>query len=271
MIDIGANLSNQQFKDDVKDVLIQAGKSSVDTIILTSTDLKTYFSNIELIKNYSDISNLATTLGLHPHNADDYKNFFKDFDNLVKNVHVVSLGEFGLDYFRMISSKENQLITMNLFMEKSKQIDLPLFMHEREAKDDFISILKSHPVENKKIVHCFTGNKETVKAYLDLDCYIGITGWVTEDKRGKDLRESLAYVPLDKLMIETDCPYLTPRNMNKQVRRNEPAFLLFVAMKIAEIKKLQVEEVIRQTVSNSLDFFKLSDYNRDITQKMKLK
>lgn len=271
MIDIGANLSNQQFKNDVKNVLVQAKNNAVNTIILTSTDLNTYFSNLELIKNYSDILNLATTLGLHPHHADDYKKFFKDFDNLVKNSHVISLGEFGLDYFRMLSSKENQLITMNLFMEKAGQLDLPLFMHERDAKDDFISILKSHPLKNKKIVHCFTGNKETVKSYLDLDCYIGVTGWVTEEKRGKDLREALAYVPLDKLMIETDCPYLTPKNMIEKVRRNEPSFLIFVAMQIAIIKKVQVEEVIDKTILNSLDFFKLTHYNDNITQKMKLK
>ena len=270
MIDIGPNLSNQQFRDDIETVLHNSVKHGVDTLILTTTDLQTYNKNIQIIEKYSHICNMATTLGLHPNHADHYKNFFLKFDDLIKNSNVISIGEFGLDYFRMISSKENQLTTMNLFLDKAAQYALPLFMHEREAKDDFISVLKSHTLSNKKIVHCFTGNKETLKKYLDLDCYIGITGWVTEEKRGKDLREAVAYIPMDRLMIETDCPYLTPKNMPVKTYRNEPQFLKFVARKVAELKHLPVEQVIEQTVSNSLDFFQLSKNNANINSKKKI-
>jgi TatD DNase family protein len=270
MIDIGPNLSNQQFRDDIEAVLRASTKNNVETLILTSTDFQTYHKNLEIIEKYGDICNMSTTLGLHPHHADKYKNFFLKFDEFIKNPKVISIGEFGLDYFRMISTKENQLTAMNLFLDKAAQYPLPLFMHEREAKDDFISILKSHQLTNKKIVHCFTGNKETLKIYLDLGCYIGITGWVTEEKRGKDLRDAVPYIPMDRLMIETDCPYLTPKNMPSKTYRNEPQFLKFVAMKIAELKNIPLQEVIEQTVSNSLDFFQLPKNNATINSKKKI-
>lgn len=270
MIDIGPNLSNQQFKDDIETVLLASVKNNVDNLILTSTDTQTYYRNIEIIEKYGHICNMSTTLGLHPHHADKYKSFFTKFDDLIKNPKVISIGEFGLDYFRMISSKENQLAAMNLFLEKASNYSLPLFMHEREAKDDFISILKSHSITNKKIVHCFTGNKDTLKKYLDLDCYIGITGWVTEAKRGKELQEAIPYIPMDRLMIETDCPYLTPKNMPSKTYRNEPQFLKFVAIKIAQLKNMPLQDVINQTVSNSEDFFQLSQNNANINSKKKI-
>ena len=269
MIDIGPNLSNQQFRDDIEAVLKASVKNNVDTLILTATDVHTYSKNIQIMEKYGHICNMSTTLGLHPHHADNYKSFFSSFDELIKNPKVISIGEFGLDYFRMISSKENQLTTMNLFLEKAAQYPLPLFMHEREARDDFISTLRSHQLSNKKIVHCFTGNKETLKKYLDLDCYIGITGWVTEEKRGKELREAIPYIPMDKLMIETDCPYLTPKNIPTKTYRNEPQFLKFVAMKIAELKKTTLQEVIEQTVCNSVNFFQLSKNNATINSENK--
>lgn len=270
MIDIGANLSNQQFKHDIAQVINQSIQSKLTHIVLTSTDIKTYWDNLNIIKKYNHLLPLSTTIGLHPHHADHYQEFFKTFDTLIQNPHVVSIGEFGLDYFRMLASKENQLLTMNLFMEKAKSHPLPLFMHERDASEDFVAVLKSHEHRNKKIVHCFTGNQDTVRKYLDLDCYIGITGWITEEKRGALLRDALQFIPLDKIMIETDSPYLTPKNMPTTIRRNEPSFLIYVATKIAELKKVTVEKVLAQTTHNAIDFFNLAAYNKSIANKIKI-
>ncbi len=258
MIDIGANLSHEQFKSDIKSVLISAKNNHLSSIILTSTDNKTYSKNIEIIKSYSSIIDLKTTAGLHPHHANEYVDFFKTFDEKLNNPNVCAIGEFGLDYFRMISSRENQVKAFEIFLEKAKSSLLPLFMHEREASLDFLSILNNAQLKNKKIVHCFTGAPEVMQKYIDADCYIGITGWCTDLKRGGELREAIKNLPLNRLMIETDCPYLAPKNIPKKTYRNEPQFLLFIAMEIAQLKGISVEEVIEHSTKNALNFFELN-------------
>lgn len=259
MIDIGANLSNEQFNKDIEAVLKSAQNNHLNSIILTSTDNKTYFKNIEIIEKYSSIINLKTTAGLHPHNANGYLEYFKTFDEKLKNPNVCAIGEFGLDYFRMLSTKENQTKAFEMFLDKAKSSLLPLFMHERQSHGDFLSILKNAKLLNKKIVHCFTDGQEQMHNYLNEDCYIGITGWCTDMKRGEELRKAIKTLPLNRLMIETDCPYLTPKNMPKKAFRNEPQFLFFIATEIAKIKNLSVEEVISESTKNAVDFFQLNE------------
>ena len=268
MIDIGANLSNEQFRNDMENIISNAKKSGLTDIILTSTDLKSFYKNADIINKYQHIISLYSTIGLHPHYANSHKDFFAKFESLMNN-KIISIGEFGLDYFRMLSSKENQIECMNLFLEKEKIYNLPLFMHERNAQDDFISLLKNQPVKNKKVVHCFTGNTQSLKKYLELDCFIGITGWFTDTKRGIDLKEAINYIPLDKLMIETDCPYLSPKNKNPYVHRNEPSFLIDIARGISDIKKIPLEQILEFTKNNSIDFFSLTPYN-EINKKKKI-
>lgn len=269
MIDIGANLSNRQFDYDLKEVFERALRQNVSHIVLTATDLKTFFRNKKIIKDFGHIIPLYNTLGLHPHHASQYKDFFIQFDKLMQSEKIISIGEFGLDYFRMISPKQDQLNAMNIFMDKAKNYSQPLFLHERDAAADFISILKNHSVENKKVVHCFTGNTVNLKKYLDLGCYIGITGWCTERKRGFDVRKAIEFIPLDKLMIETDAPYLTPRNMKEDIKRNEPSFLYWVAKEISILKKVPISSVIEFSYKNSMDFFNLSPYNNIKVDKIK--
>jgi len=268
MIDIGANLSNSQFSNDIREVLHSSVRAGLTDIILTSTDIRTYQINHNIIAQHSDVIRLYNTLGLHPHHADNYQVFFKHFDTLIKDPSIISIGELGLDYFRMIASKANQIKTMEIFLEKAKDSMLPLFLHERDAHEDFCFLLHNQSLDNKKVVHCFTGNTNALKRYLDMGCYIGITGWITEEKRGKDLRAALAYLPLDRLMVETDAPYLTPKNIPQKTYRNEPQFLEFVIQKICELKKLSPEVLKKHTYDNTVDFFNLKSYNN--TNKLKV-
>lgn len=255
MFDIGPNLCNKQFDNDIEDVLINAKKEGVNHLLLTSTDHFSFLKNIQIIEKYSHIINMKTTYGLHPHNAKNYKMFFHNFDKNISNSYVNAIGEFGLDYFRMISSREEQIKAMELFLEKASQnSNLPLFLHERDAFNDFYDLIKT--TKSKGVVHCFTGSLENVKAYLDLGLYIGITGWISDNRRNDDLLNAVNYIPLDRLLIETDCPYLSPKNVIKNIKRNEPKYLSHVALSIADIKKITIDTVIEKSTANGLALFK---------------
>lgn len=258
LIDIGANLSNKQFKDDLSVVLDRAIQNSVKQIVLTTVDSQSFIENLELCSKHEGF--LFTTWGLHPHNAKDLKSFVSETKHLINSKSVKSIGEFGLDYFRMISTRNEQIDTMNYFLDISKTLNLPLFMHERHAHDDFCSILKEQSVPNKGVVHCFTGGKDEIRSYLDLDLYIGITGWICDERRNHDLVEAIKYVPLDKLMIETDSPYLKPRNIKNRNIRNEPAYLSYVLERIAQLKNIAIEDLSEIVYNNSIKFFDTITY-----------
>lgn len=254
MFDIGPNLCNKQFDIDLKTVLLNAKKQQVEHLLLTSTDKTSFLKNIDIISKYHTIISMKTTYGLHPHNAKHYLNFFKEFDINVIHQEVKAIGEFGLDYFRLISSREEQIKTMELFLEKATLYPhLPLFLHERDAFEDFYSLIKE--TTSKGVVHCFTGSLDNVKKYLDLGLYIGITGWISDSRRNDELLTAVKYIPMDKLLIETDCPYLSPKNVIKNIRRNEPQYLPHVAMSISTIKNIPVNTVIEKTTQNSLALF----------------
>lgn len=254
MFDIGPNLCNEQFDIDLETVLQNSKKSNVNHLLLTSTNHFSFLKNINIIDKYKHIIDMNTTYGLHPHSAKNYISFFKHFDQNITHPDVKAIGEFGLDYFRFISTREEQIKTMELFLEKAeKNQNLPLFLHEREAFDDFYDLIKT--TKSKGVVHCFTGSLDNVKKYLDLGLYIGITGWISDSRRNGDLLNAIKYIPLDRLLIETDAPYLAPKNIVKNIRRNEPQYLSHVAMSIADLKSMHVDNIIQQTTKNSLDLF----------------
>lgn len=264
MIDIGANLSSTQFDTDLIEVVQRAKNNNVESLILTTTDSNSFFKNLKIIDNIKHIMPVYTTYGLHPHNAKNHNTIFKDIKSHLSNPYVISIGEFGLDYFRMISEQSIQTMVMENFLEHAKDFPhLPLFLHEREAYEDFYKILKNSNTSNKAVVHCFTGNKQQLKAYLDLGCYIGITGWISDNRRNQDVVEALKYLPLDRLMIETDCPYLTPKNYTKKYVRNEPAFLDYIVQSISQILSKPESYIIEKSIQNTLDFFPIKHYNND--------
>ena len=252
MFDIGANLTSRHFSDDLDSVLDESFEAGVKKICITS-------SNLQDVRNAKKITernkNLYYSVGFHPHNAKDFKiEFLKDMSIYLDDPKAICLGEMGLDFNRNFSSKEEQILCFESQLSLANSINKPLFLHQRDAHEEFLSILDNYKFNQKLIVHCFTGNLSELEDYLKRDFYIGITGWVCDLKRGLDLRECINHIPQDKLLIETDSPYLSPR---KKIRRNEPKFLIDVAEEVARLRKQTKESIIKSSYENSLNFFNL--------------
>ena len=252
MFDIGANLTSSHFSDDLDSVLDESLEAGVKKVCITS-------SNLEDVRNAKKITernkNLYYSVGFHPHNAKDFKiEFLKDMSIYLDDPKAICLGEMGLDFNRNFSSKEEQILCFESQLSLANSISKPLFLHQRDAHKEFLSVLDNHKFNQKLIVHCFTGNLSELEDYLKRDFYIGITGWVCDLKRGLDLRECINHIPQDKLLIETDSPYLSPR---KKIRRNEPKFLIDVAEEVASLRQETKESIIKSSYENSLNFFNL--------------
>lgn len=249
MIDIGANLSSNKFKkQQIPNVLSDAKSAGVSGIILTTVSEASYLQNLELLQEDSSGLLVGTTWGVHPHYSDTFKNLSKH----ELSSKVIAIGETGLDYYRMLQPKEVQVSAFEHQIEKANVTELPLFLHERLAHEDFLSILKSN-ARTKKVVHCFTGNKDQLKAYLNEGCYIGVTGWVADKRRNQDLVEALKYCPVERLMIETDSPYLKPQKAKGDT--NVPANLSFVQEAVSKyISHKDLEQIL---LKNTKDFFGL--------------
>ena len=252
MFDIGANLTSSHFSDDLDSVLDESFEAGVKKICITS-------SNLQDVRNAKKITernkNLYYSVGFHPHNAKDFKiEFLKDMSIYLDDPRAICLGEMGLDFNRNFSSREEQILCFESQLSLANSINKPLFLHQRDAHEEFLSILDNYKFNQKLIVHCFTGNLSELEDYLKRDFYIGITGWVCDLKRGLDLRECIKHIPQDKLLIETDSPYLSPR---KKIRRNEPKFLIDVAEEVARLRQQTKESIVKSSYENSLNFFNL--------------
>ncbi len=252
MFDIGANLTSSHFSDDLDSVLDESFEAGVKKICITS-------SNLQDVRNAKKITernkNLYYSVGFHPHNAKDFKiEFLKDMSIYLDDPKAICLGEMGLDFNRNFSSREEQILCFESQLSLANSINKPLFLHQRDAHEEFLSILDNYKFNQKLIVHCFTGNLSELEDYLKRDFYIGITGWVCDLKRGLDLRECINHIPQEKLLIETDSPYLSPR---KKIRRNEPKFLIDVAEEVARLRQQTKESIVKSSYENSLNFFNL--------------
>ena len=252
MFDIGANLTSSHFSDDLDSVLDESFEAGVKKICITS-------SNLQDVRNAKKITernkNLYYSVGFHPHNAKDFKiEFLKDMSIYLDDPKAICLGEMGLDFNRNFSSREEQILCFESQLGLANSINKPLFLHQRDAHEEFLSILDNYKFNQKLIVHCFTGNLSELEDYLKRDFYIGITGWVCDLERGLDLRECINHIPQDKLLIETDSPYLSPR---KKIRRNEPKFLIDVAEEVARLRQQTKESIVKSSYENSLNFFNL--------------
>ena len=257
--DIGANLTHKSFSEDLDSVLAEANKLGVRRLSVTGSSLKESIEAFEISQRYPE--SCISTAGIHPHNAKEYsRESFSEIKDLLKNDLVKSIGETGLDFNRNFSSPEDQQKSFEAHLELSIESSKPLFLHERDAHEKFIEItspyLKDLP---KSVVHCFTGTEEALLKYLDMGFYIGITGWLCDERRGKHLEKLISLIPLEKLMIETDAPYLLPRDMGiDNSSRNEPKYLNHIARKVAEFRKESEELVFTAIYMNSLDFFDMS-------------
>jgi len=261
MIDIGLNLTHASLQHDLDDVLERAKAAGVSGYILTGSSVDNLESTIALAEK---LENTWCTSGIHPHHASTYDaNMDALIRDCVKHPKVKAIGETGLDYNRNFSPRDDQIKSFEYHIEIASDVGLPMFLHERDASEDMTAILKTHRNDlSSAVIHCFTGEKKTLYDYLDLDLHIGITGWICDERRGYHLHEFVKDIPLDRLMIETDAPYLTPRNLPKDekkrmARRNEPCALPYVLKMIAEHRPEDREVIQAGVIETTNRFFSL--------------
>ena len=261
-IDIGINLTNKQFAGEYDEVIDRAISAGVEQILLTGTSVRSSKEALALAKEYPET--LFATAGIHPHDAKTMNTeSIKILTALLKEKKVVAVGECGLDFDRDFSPRPVQESCFHAQLSLAEEVQKPLFLHERAAFDRFIAILKEHSSLPEGVVHCFTGQLKEAKTYLEMGYYIGFTGAITDMRRFAALEEVVRYVPLDRMLIETDAPFMMPKNVPTrqlsyhQQRRNEPAFLPYVAQTIARYKGVSLKAVAGKTRENAETLFKL--------------
>ena len=257
MIDIGANLTHSSFHDDLEAVISRARSAGVWPMIVTGTTVL----ESRMAAEIADRFGLYATAGIHPHHAKDCNpGTIAELRHLAVHPRVVAIGECGLDFNRNYSPHPDQEKCFVAQLELGLELGKPLFLHSRDAHPRFAGILKHHGVKHA-VAHCFTGERDELRAYLDLDLYIGITGWICDERRGRHLVELVREIPRERLLLETDAPYLTPRDMRPQpkARRNEPAFLPHIARTVAAALGRATEEVAAEAAANAIALFRLDE------------
>jgi TatD DNase family protein len=253
--DIGANLSHASFAQDLPKTLERARQAGVTRIAVTGTTVDESMAAIRI----ADEFDLHATAGVHPHHARDCgPQTIPALRSLAAHPRIVAIGECGLDFNRNYSPHPDQERWFVAQLELGLSLNKPLFLHSRDAHPRFHQILKHHQVKHA-VAHCFTGERDELRAYLDLGLYIGITGWICDERRGRHLLELVREIPRDRLLLETDSPYLTPRDLKPQprARRNEPAFLPHILMAVARALGRPAEEVAAETTRNARELFSL--------------
>lgn len=257
-IDIGINLTNKQFINEHEEVINRALDHGVEQMILTGTSVRASRESAVIAEAYPEI--LFSTAGIHPHDAKSFnENSISELRKLLQLDHVVSVGECGLDFDRDFSPRPIQENCYRAQLNLAIEVNKPLFLHERSAFKRFNGITDEYLSQlPDAVVHCFTGTLEEAKIYLDKGFYLGFTGAISDEKRFKHLEEVIQYIPLDRMMIETDAPFMLPKNMGKSYnRRNEPSFLPYVAQTIAYLKKINISEVADETAEAARKFFRV--------------
>jgi TatD DNase family protein len=260
LVDIGANLTHESFTDDRAAVIARASEAGVTRQVVTGADLASSTAAAALAA--ADPSRLWSTAGVHPHHATTFDSSSREgLLELLRQPHVVAVGECGLDYFRNFSPPAAQRAAFIAQLEIAVSVSKPVFLHQRDSHADFNAILRDFQGRLVgAVAHCFTGNAAELDDYLVLGLCIGITGWVCDERRGAHLREVVPAIPANRLMIETDAPYLLPRDLQPRPksRRNEPKYLTHIARTVAHIRNESLESVAASTTRNAIEFFGLN-------------
>jgi TatD DNase family protein len=242
---------------------MRARTAGVNKIIVTGTSIEQSQAAAKLASTYPSI--LYSTAGIHPHDASGFTaaNIY-DLTTLAVLPQVKAIGECGLDFNRMFSTKDQQIKAFEAQLELAISLQMPLFLHERDAFQQQWQMLAHYRDQiPAAVIHCFTGSRIEAFRYLDLDLYIGITGWICDERRGQHLHEFVGDIPLNRLMIETDSPYLMPRLKPKlklkSSRRNEPCTLPYVLAEIARHSASTIETIAAMTTQNARCFFNLDN------------
>ena len=259
LVDVGANLAHDSFDDDRAAVLERALAVGVTRLIVTGSSVESSLQAAELAEGWP--GRLFATAGVHPHHAVDWSPASgRVLRALATRPAVVAVGECGLDYFRDFSPREAQRTAFEAQLELAAECGLPVFLHQRDAHEDFARILApAMPRLAGGAAHCFTGDAGMLREYLDLGLYVGITGWICDERRGAALRASCAEIPLDRVLIETDAPYLLPRTLDPKPksRRNEPRYLPEVLRVAAAAMGRTEETLARASTANAERLFRL--------------
>jgi TatD DNase family protein len=260
LIDIGANLTHDSFDADRNEVLRRAHAAGVIKMLVTGSSDQGSKDAAALAGSHPGV--LYATAGVHPHHASKFGDqSVRLISMLAGQDRVVAIGECGLDYFRNFSPREAQLAAFRAQLDIAADTGLPVFLHQRDAHDDFVEVLEPMlPRLSRAVAHCFTGEGESLREYIAMGLWIGITGWICDERRGTHLREIVGAIPDDRLMLETDAPYLLPRTIRPKPksRRNEPAYLPEVLRVVAESRGQSEEHVARVTTDNAIRFFGLA-------------
>ncbi len=259
LIDIGANLTHESFDRDRDAVLARARDAGVAQMVVTGASREHSPKALELARTHPGV--LFATAGVHPHHAVEYTaECDAEMRALLAHDEVVAVGECGLDYFRDFSPRPAQRRAFEMQLQIAVDTGKPLFLHQRDAHEDFVAIMKNFEGRiGPAVVHCFTGTREEAFDYLDHDWHIGITGWLCDERRGQHLREIVPHLPANRLMVETDAPYLLPRTLRPlpKDRRNEPAFLPHIVEELARDRGEDIATTAANAIATTRAFFRL--------------
>lgn len=258
-IDIGANLTHESFAHDLASVLDRARAAAVERIVVTGASRSGSVEAQQLAAAHPGF--LFATAGLHPHHAHEYDGDMDDlFRALLAHPEVVAVGETGLDYNRDFSPRDAQRFAFEQQLKIAVDVQKPLFLHQRDAHADFIAIVDAlRDRLPPAVVHCFTGERDELVDYLDRGFFIGITGWICDERRGTHLHELVREIPSDRLMLESDAPYLLPRTLRPRPKHghNEPAFLVAVLEEVARHRGETPEQLAARSTACARAFFEL--------------
>lgn len=236
-IDIGINLAHDSYDADRAAVLARARAAGVTQMVVTGSSLASSAAALQLARVHR--GTLFATAGVHPHHAVELDaGRAAQLEELVRHSEVVAVGECGLDYFRDFAPRAAQRAAFHQQLELARRVGKPVFLHQRDAHADFAAILREHAPRWRGVAHCFTGGADELECYLELGLAIGITGWICDERRGAHLAALMPRVPAMRLLLETDGPYLLPRDLKPKPasRRNEPAYLPHVAAAVARAR-----------------------------------
>jgi len=259
LIDIGCNLTHDSFDRDRHQVIERARDAGITQMVVTGASEKGSIAALALAREYP--GELFATAGVHPHLAADFEDSTEQtLRGLIAHEEVVAVGETGLDYFRDLAPRDVQRDIFMRQLQLGIDSGLPLFLHMRDAHKDFHAILKDVRYQlSNVVVHCFTGEQDELHQYIELNCHIGITGWICDERRGTHMKDFLQDIPIDRLLLETDAPYLKPRNLRPRVKthRNEPRWLPWIVGTVAAAREEHPHYVAERTTANARAFFDL--------------
>jgi TatD DNase family protein len=260
LVDIGINLTHESYDRDRDRVLARAAAAGVTTLVVTGADVAGSRAAAALAGDGLPLC--RATAGVHPHHAASVDaGALGELANLARLPEVVAVGECGLDYHRMLAPREAQLAAFRAQVELAIAVGKPLFLHCREAHEDFVAVLAAYGADRPAaVVHCFTGSVAEVEACLSLGLYVGFTGWICDERRGRHLDAVVRIVPAERLLVETDGPYLLPRDLpdRPRDRRNEPSFLPHIVRAIAAARGEAPDTLARSSTAAARTLFGLS-------------